>query len=282
MPVAGDVAGAMDSPLKFAPILFAADFSPASYPASLYATALATHLASALSVVHVFQPNPSARGGLSQQRSSLEELLELTTDALRPKSGAAKSVLLEGNPSIVLPRLANDSPGALLLLGTHGGNSADHFGSVAETILRQAAIPILTVGQHVPEIHKALAVHRMLYVTDDSPVGGQAAPLARAFAAAFSSPIEVVRVLDRGPNRGTNQNADPAVEAVFAQPAVTISRPHAEEEILHRLKAEAFDLLLLAIDPSSTLGFNSRGTGAFRLVAESPCPVLTLTGASVR
>ena len=42
----------VDGRLKFESVLFATDFSPGSYPASLYAHALATHLACPLTVMH--------------------------------------------------------------------------------------------------------------------------------------------------------------------------------------------------------------------------------------
>ncbi len=229
--------------LKVESVLFATDFSPASYPASLYATALAAHLTSALTIVHVFLPNATARGGPAMQRSSLEELLGLTVDALAPRAGGAKSLLLEGDPAVAILQLANESGNALLLLGTHGGNS------VAQKILHQVTIPTLTVGPHVPEVHKALAIRRILYAADCSPLTVQAAALASAFAGSFASRMEVADE-SQGP----------------------VSSQHAQEEILRRLRADQCDLLVLATEPIP----------AFRLITESPCPVLTIPGACVQ
>jgi len=98
MPVRGLVHGH----LSVRSILFATDFSPASYPASLYAVALAAHFECVLTLVHVFLPSQSsqeaeARGGIvSEQRRLLQQRLALTTSALAQDAGKATSVLLEG------------------------------------------------------------------------------------------------------------------------------------------------------------------------------------------
>lgn len=229
--------------LKLDTVLFATDFSPASYPASLYARALATHVGSALTVVHVFLPSASARGGPAMQRSALEELLELSTDALAPKPGGAKSLLLQGDPAVVIPRLANEWGNALLLLGTHGGNS------VVRRVLEQVTIPTITVGPHVPEVHKRLTIRRILYAADSSPFCVGALALANAFSNSFCSRMEVV-----------NESQGPVLSE------------EAQEEILRRLRADQCELLVLGVEPTS----------AFRLIAKSPCPVLSIPATSVQ
>ena len=233
----------VDGRLKFESVLFATDFSPGSYPASLYAQALATHLSCPLTVMHIFVPNPNARGGLVQQRSSLEELIGLAVDALSPRVGGATSLLLEGDAAEVIPHQAKQSGNALLLLGTHGRNT------VAERVLEQAAGPTLTVGAHLPEVHKGLTLRRILYAADCSPLSVQTAALASAFAASFHSRMEVVDE-SQGP----------------------ISSPPVQDAILRRLRADECDLLVLGAESAST----------FRLIATAPCPVLTIPAASVQ
>ena len=296
MPVRGLVNGR----LKFDSVLFATDFSPASYPASLYATALAAHFRAVLTLVHVFLPSQSAgdaearAGIISQQRTLLQQQLELTAHALTP---TATSLLLEGDPSVILPQAADESRNAILLLGTHGGNSVERhlLGSVAENILRRSAIPTLTVGQHVATAGNVLPFQRILYATDTSPVAAQAAPLACAFARSFCSRLEVVSVIDESEGAvarivaeldfRTQQelSANLAERCVhFEQPRSVTYSQHAHDEILGRLKKDNCDLLVLGIEQKSSLGFSDRNSGAFRIIAESPCPVLTITDASCR
>jgi nucleotide-binding universal stress UspA family protein len=295
------VRGLVDGHLSLRSILFATDFSPASYPASLYAAALAAHFQCELALVHVFLLSQSAqeaetRGGIvSEQRKLLQQRLALTTTALTPGAGKATSLLLEGDPSIVIPRLVDQSNDTVLVLGTHGGNSLERqlLGSVAEEILRRSAVPTLTVGQHVMTSGKILPFQRILYATDSSPVASQAAPLACAFASSFSSRLKVVSVIDESEGtqiladldfRTQQELATNLVERCnhFQEPrSVTYSR-HAHDEILRRLQEDNCDLLVLGIEQKSALGFADRDSGAFRIIANAPCPVLTITGGAVR
>jgi nucleotide-binding universal stress UspA family protein len=229
--------------LKFDSVIFATDFAPGSYPASLYAQAMATHLACPLAVLHVFQPNPNARGGIGQQRSSLEELLALAADALAPRAGGVACLLLEGDTAEVIPRQAKQAGDALLLLGIHGRNT------VAEKVLDRVTVPTLTVGAHIPEVHKELTIRRILYAADGPPLSVQGAAFASAFASSFFSPLE-----------GADESRGP------------ISSAPAQEELLLRLRAGDCDLLVLGAEPASVL----------RLIAEAPCPVLTIPGAFVQ
>jgi nucleotide-binding universal stress UspA family protein len=294
MPVRGLVHGH----LSVQSILFATDFSPASHPASLYAVALAAHFGCVLTLAHVFLPSQSAQeaeakeGIVSEQRRLLQQRLELTTSVLARDAGKATSVLLEGDPSVVIPKLANEFSDAILVLGTHGGGSLGRhlLGSVAESILRKTAIPTLTAGQQVITSSKAPPFQRILYVTDSSPVASQAAPLACAFASSFSSRLEVVSVVDEREGavaqilaeldfRTQQELAANLVERCihFQEPrSVTYSR-QAHDEILRRLQEDSCDLLVLGIAQKSSLGFADRDSGAFRLIADSPCPVLTIT-----
>jgi nucleotide-binding universal stress UspA family protein len=237
------IRGLFDGRLKFDSVLFATDFAPGSYPASLYAQGMATHLACPLAVLHVFLPNPNARGGITQQRSSLEELLALAVDALAPRAGGGTSLLLEGHAAEVIPRQANQAGNALLLLGIHGRNT------VAEEVLNRVAVPTLTVGAHIPEVHKRLTIQRILYAADCSPLSVQTAAFTSAFATSFHSRMEVV---DESQGK--------------------ISSVPAQEAILRRLHAGDCHLLVLGAEPASVL----------RLIAEAPCPVLTIPGASVQ
>jgi nucleotide-binding universal stress UspA family protein len=297
------VGGLANGNISVHSILFATDFSPASYPASLYAIALAAHFRSDLTLVHVFLPSQSAQeaeakdGIVSEQRRLLQQRLALTATAMTRGEEKATSLLLEGDPSVVIPKFANGYNGAILVLGTHGGNAVGRrlLGSVAENVLRRSAIPTLTAGPQVITSGKALPFQRILYATDSSPVASQAAPLACAFAKSFSSRLEVVSVVDESEGAFARIVADldfrtqqelaanlPERCIHFEKPRDITSSKHAHAEILRRLTEDSFDLLVLGIEQRSSLGFADRDSGAFRLIVDSPCPVLTITGTSFR
>jgi nucleotide-binding universal stress UspA family protein len=223
----------------FDPILFATDFSPASYPASVYATTLAEHFHSVLTLLHVFLPSQAAEeaeardGVVSEQRRILRQELDLATHALTPKDGKGSSLLLEGDPSRVLPKKANEFPNGMLVLGTHGGNFLEHrlIGSVAGDALQRSTIPVLTVGPHVATVGNVLPFQRIFLAADALPVAANAEILATALAQSFSSLLTVGMLGDRDQDN--------------------------------------YDLLVIGIKT------NSRSM--FRIIAESLCPVLTLT-----
>ena len=292
------IPGLIDGGMRMESILFATDFSPASGPAAFFATAMAAHFHGVLTLVHVFLPAQSAQeaeardGVKSDQRLQLEQRLELTAQALAPRGGTAQSLLLEGDPSLVLAREANQLQCAMLVLGTHGGSNIGRrlLGSVAESALRGSAIPTLTVGHRVPVPSGEPLFQRILYATDASPMAAHAAPWACAFAKSFSSRLEVVSVIDEdaGPidrivaeldfrtQQELTANLAERCEHFEGLRAVTYSE-HAHHEILHRLQSDHCDLLVLGIEQTSRVGFADRNSGAFRLIAEAPCPVLTIT-----
>jgi nucleotide-binding universal stress UspA family protein len=277
-------------------VVFATDFSPASYSASVYATALAEHFRCTLLLIHVFIPSQSAQdseaqSGLpSEDRKSRQQRLDLTANALKPRNSDVKSLLVEGDPSKMVPRVVNQMDRCLLVLGTHGGNLIERrlIGSVAENVLRQTCVPTVTVNEKLPSSLAPQLFQKMLYATDSSSVAAQAAPLACAFARSFSSQLEVIIVIEESEGsvsqvlakldfRTIKQMAQtvdgPSVD--FMQPRSVRRSQHAHDEILRRIKTDDCDLLILGIEQKSVLGFSDHNSGAFRLIAAAPCPVLT-------
>jgi nucleotide-binding universal stress UspA family protein len=114
-------------------VVFATDFSPASYNAGLYASAVSNHFAMKLVVAHGFTLLQAAleveteKSCPSQQRIDLDHFLKLSSDALSAGRDTTEPVLLEGDPREVIPELALRRGPAITVLGTHGGGSVDRF-----------------------------------------------------------------------------------------------------------------------------------------------------------
>ncbi len=287
-----------DRKMSIDTVVFATDFSPASYAASLYATALAEHFRCALLLIHVFVPSQSAQdaeaqSGLpSDDRKSRQQRLDLTAAALKPSSGEAKSLLVDGDPSKMVPRVVNQIDRCLLVLGTHGGNLIERrlIGSVAENVLRQSCVPTLTVSEKLSTNLVPQLFQKMLYATDSSAVASEAAPLACAFARSFSSQLEVISVIDESEvsvsqilaelDFRTTEQLSKTIDdqcTHFMQPRSVTRSQHAHDEILRRITTDNCDLLILGIEQKSAIGFSDHNSGAFRLIADAPCPVLTET-----
>lgn len=119
-------------------ILFPTDFSPASEAAGHIARAMALEAGARLHVLHVVPPvtDPSTfREQLARAAQGLAEGLRMET-ALR--TGLAGRAIVH---------YAREKGIGLIVLGTHGRTGFSHaiLGSVAETVVRLAPCPVLTV-----------------------------------------------------------------------------------------------------------------------------------------
>jgi nucleotide-binding universal stress UspA family protein len=280
-------------------VIFATDFSLCSQNAGLFAARIATHLHAQLIVAHAFTLTQAAMEVeidpmlVSQQRKDLQFLLARKTFQLAPESSNATSALLEGEPKDVLPRLADSHQPALIVLGTHGGGWMQRsvIGSVAEQILRSTVWPALTVGPQVaPASNNSVLFKRILYATDSTPAAAGAARYALFLARAFEARIDVLNVVEQGeikhPDRLSDLTKDiyGALDAVvpgnareFCDSRTFVEVGNAHLTILRHIQERSIDLLLLGIRKTSHLGLEMRTSGAFQLIVDATCPVVTIT-----
>jgi nucleotide-binding universal stress UspA family protein len=295
MPLIDDTPG-----LNLNTIIYATDFSVCSQNAGLYAALLAKHCSARLLVVHAFTLSQAAveaeidQSLVSQQRKDLQFLLSRKAFALASDSIEAIPALLEGDPKEMLPDLADKNAPSLLVLGTHGGGWIERelIGSVAERILRSTRWPSLTVG---PQVRSATAAtfpfRRVLYATDLTPAAARAAVYAVSFAQAFRADIDVLNVVRReevdhpdrlGELRTRFYNAldglVPEHAKEFCNPRSFVEVGKAHNQILRHMRERSTDLLVLGIRKTSHLGMETRKSGAFQLIVNAQCPVLTVTG----
>jgi len=285
-------------------VIFATDFSPASYNAGLYASAVSKHFGTKLAVAHGFTLLQAALevevGDLkpSQQRIDLTRYLRLCSELLIAGRDTTEPVLLEGDPAEVIPELALRRSPAITVLGTHGGGSVDRFllGSTAEGILRHSSGPTLTVGPRVDILQAgALNIRRILYATDCTVEAAHAAPVATALAGAFSADLDVLNVVSLSQVNHPEQlhrvqeHFYGAIEAIMPMDAaqickpctyVSVGRPH--QEILRHVDERAIDLLILGLRRSAYLGMQNRTSGAFPIIVEARCPVIAVASGSVQ
>ena len=295
MPIVGD-----RPEINIQTIVFATDFSECSENAGRYAKLLAKDLQAKLLVVHAFRLSRAAKevelgeSKVSRQRADLESRLALRIEELRDEHLHASALLLEGNPHEVIPALAEKHAPSLIVLGTHGAGPVEHelIGSVAEKILRSSRWPCWTVGPLTPPPEEAgLPFRRILYATDFSPAAAHAAPYAVAFAQSVGGEIDTLNVVpgDASDNseemialkRRYAQALDqlvPGQTRDFCNPHTFVEVGSAHERILAHIREHKINLLVLGVHKSSHLGVEMRTSGVFRLIAEAPCPVLTVIG----
>ncbi len=295
MPLIGGAPG-----LDWNAVIYGTDFSLYAQNAGVYAALLAQHFSAKLLVAHAFTLSQAAleveiHGDLvSQQRRDLKVLLNQKISTLAVKSMEALPILLDGDPKEKIPKLADEYGPSLLVLGSHGGGWIEReiIGSVAERILRSTRWPTMTVGPQVkPATSRTLPFCRILYATDFTPAAARAAVFAVSFARTMGAKIDVLNVVERGavlhPDRlnETRNKFYGALDAVvpeeakeFCDPRTFVAVGDAHEQILQHIKEQSSDLLVLGIRKTSHLGMETRTSGAFQLIVDAQCPVLTVTG----
>lgn len=277
-------------------VVYGTDFTVGSQKAGLYAAQLARFFAAKLFVTHAFTVSQAAMevemdGSLiSQQRKDLQALL--ARNALASGVVGAIPLLLDGDPKEVLPRVAEEHAPSLLVLGTHGGGWVERkiIGSVAERVLRSSRWPAMTVGPQVPAASsRPFPFRRILYATDLSPSAARAAVVAASWTRAMKAELDVLNVVEHGSVERpeglaeiTRNFGDAVGDAAkdFLRPQTFIGAGNAHEQILKHLREHSVDLLILGIRKSSHLGLMRRTSGAFRLIVDAECPVLTVAGES--
>jgi nucleotide-binding universal stress UspA family protein len=279
-------------------VVYATDFSLCSQNAGLYAARIASYFSATLLVTHAFTLSQAAleveinKSRVSQQRKDLETLLSRNALLLGAESIGTISTLLEGDPQDVIPALANSNTPAIIVLGTHGGGRLERgiIGSIAEKILRSSQWPTLTVGPQVPPVSsQTFPFARILFATDFTVAAAKAAIYAVTFAEVFGAKIDVLNVIqDDGiehPDRLSDlQNRYfsaldglvPQQAKEFCDPRSYVAVGRAHDQILEHIRERSIDLLVLGIRKTSHLSMEMRTSGAFRIIVDAACPVLTI------
>ena len=279
-------------------VVYATDFSLCSQNAGLYAARIASYFSATLLITHAFTLSQAAleveinKRRVSQQRKDLETLLSRSALLLGAESIETNSILLEGDPKDVIPALADHNAPAIIVLGTHGGGRIERgiIGSIAEKILRSSQWPALTVGPQVkPESSQTFPFARILFATDFTVAAANAAVHAVTFAELFGAEIDVLNVIqDDGlehPDRLSDLRSRffsaldgivPQQAREFCDPRTFVAVGKAHDQILDHIRERSIDLLVLGIHKTSHLSMEMRTSGAFRIIVDAACPVLTI------
>jgi nucleotide-binding universal stress UspA family protein len=138
-------------------VLFATDFSDNSKIAFRVACALARDYGAHLVIMHVAAPLIGfyGEGAVIPEPQAYEDSLREELELVRPTDPnvPVEYQLAEGDAASEILRIAKECKADVIVLGTHGrsGISRLLMGSVAETVLRRAPCPVLTVKAPLAE-----------------------------------------------------------------------------------------------------------------------------------
>ena len=199
----------------------------------------------------------------------------------------ARSVLLvEDDPLCAILRALKDSRAGLVVMGTHGrtGLMRIRLGSVTESVLRQVAVPVLTVGPRVKPSPSLGTIRRILCPVNYTDLARQACAHALALAERTGAELTHLHVLENGVGEGQSldefrqrlcewvpeemRNRCPMKE--------TIRQGAPAPQIVEEAKSSRADLMVVGAKPRSFFGTILFGSTTENVIRNAPCPVLSV------
>jgi len=292
----------MPSKIEMRRIVCPTDFSASSSRAFEHALALAAWYRAAVTVLHVVPEPLAAAAALSYPYGSavLEgslgeaaeaDLASLVGPAQRAGLNAAAEVR-DGQPAAEIVRMGQELRADLIVMGTHGRAGFQRFllGSVAETVLRRATCPVLTVPPGARGKADPLFFKSILCATDFSPSSEAAVHYATALAAEADASLYVAHVLDRPGAEDPRGRAVDFGTAALAQlrravpPEArewfrvreVVSRGPAAEQIVSLAARYDVGLVVMGVHGRGMLDLMAFGSVTHHVVRDASCPVLTV------
>ncbi|HEX7191431.1 MAG TPA: universal stress protein [Thermoanaerobaculia bacterium] len=275
--------------LQIRRILVAYDLRDATLPALRYAALLAGRFAAKVTIAYAdMSTYPIDLYEATYAPPTEVELQEIRHN-IETKAGAVFrdapfSIVIEnGSPAPSILRVARDRNADVVILGTHGrtGLRRAFLGSIAEEVLHDATIPVLTIG---PELRDELAApRRIVCPITFSDLARESLVYAAQFAAAFAAELIVVHVVE------SVDRMKAAAEETLAktwipeevQRLCTYRTVIAHGDIAERVLACADDfdagLLVIAAERKPFRNATVIGPNAERFVRFANCPVLTIS-----
>ena len=169
-------------------ILCPVDFYPASERAADYAVALAKDYEARLTFLHIVAPilpkTYRVRADVKNLVEALREESQRRLQQLGKKAESAKVpvdyVVRTGDIEKGIQKVVRSAKIDFVVMGTHGRRGVERWvlGSVAEQLLRNIKVPLLTIGRTRKPEAAPPAIRRILVTTDFS----QGTPEAMAYA----------------------------------------------------------------------------------------------------
>jgi len=280
-------------------IVFATDFSQTARAAMPFAAEIAQRFGAKLFAVHAKTPEnyalptteiwPIANAQLEQDTKELKETLTKQFPKVE-----SEVLTAEGGVWAVVAAVVQQKQADLIVVGTSGRRGIGKFvlGSVAEEILRRAKCPVLTVGPHATaDPPREAKFKKIVYATDFGEGCHAAAAFAVALAEEHQAHLTLLHVIQEPSAEALV--AEEEIEAaaldrlralvageaeLWCEPKAVVRQGVPAEKILELAKREEADLIVLGVRNFNGVvrATHFAGAVAHQVVAEAPCPVLTV------
>jgi nucleotide-binding universal stress UspA family protein len=199
---------------------------------------------------------------------------ELGTDA-----GPGTEVkVVEAMPVDGILRLSRDIKADLVVMGTHGRSGVNRLmlGSVAERVLRESEVPVLTVRG---DTAAAVAPPKnILCPVNNTPAAREALSMAAHLARCFGGNIVAVHVKEGHAGHGIGDLCAWVPDEIRSHCTIReLTREgEAAEQIVALARETPCDLLVIGARHRRFFDSTVLGSTTARVVRHAPCPVLTV------
>jgi nucleotide-binding universal stress UspA family protein len=193
-------------------------------------------------------------------------------------------MVVEDDPVSAILKTQQEIGAELIAMGTHGrgGLARIRLGSIAESVLHQAEVPILTVGPHTKLPPTVEAIRRVLCPVNYSPSSQTALELAAALAAGTGAEL-IVAHIDETPLGKSAQDSlqhlcdwIPATVRAHCAVKEVVKQGSAAEQIVEEAVKSQADILVIGAQPRSLLGAVLLGSTTELVIRSASCPVLSV------
>jgi nucleotide-binding universal stress UspA family protein len=265
-------------------IIAGTDFNELATAAVRFGAVMAERMGAELIVVYadLFEPPAEFTKGQVQRiaesirrsKARTREQLERYVAHNEPRSVKSRVVVAEGSPATAIAALATAEQAGFITLGTHGRGGLQRLvmGSVAEAVIREAAVPVLTLTA----AFQASSIRRILCPVNDSAVAAAAAGRAAELAVSLGAELTLLHV-------GDMTQFDPAALVTSSElPPIVVRKEsvggaHPADGILEMAESGAYDLLVIGAEHRLISDVTTFGITAASVIRHSRIPVLTVT-----
>lgn len=279
------------TPVTVKKILVGLDFSPASEPLIKIAAGIARHFGAELLLNHSMAVLPTTIGGMSGpgdyfelSKSYAEKELERIARSADLDDVNKTCLIGAGSPALGILDYAMDNDVDLIIMGTHGRRGIPHLlmASVTEEVLRKAKCPVLTVG---PGLSKRFLtgtkVEKILYPTDLSERSLHAMPLVASIGVEQEAQIHCLHVAAPSTTEEETEPIRTRLQSLLCKHLSARYRAYCSldygdvaDRIVANARIEESDLIVLGVGTRGLIDRHYEHI-TYKVIAESPCPVLT-------
>jgi nucleotide-binding universal stress UspA family protein len=208
-------------------------------------------------------------------REAEHSLTSFVNSTLGEAAGAVEIRVVEGSPVDAIQKMAVDVHADLIVMGTHGRTGLNRWmlGSVAERVLRQSPVPVLTVRNAPRGVIK-----NILTPLNDTDLSRHVLSVAVRFASCFDATVTALHVQETRGDAPVVNLCDWIGPEDRSRCNIRELLRHGDpaEEIVALASETACDLLVIGAPQRRFFEGKVLSRTALRVVRHAPCPVLSI------